>query len=146
MVFQKAPFTSKNSNNGSNSKNATTNNKKQTNATTAQTTDIYDDSGGFETSIINNNLRNGTSGHPFNTTSTLSSLVIILQLVKLKRKTTFFGFLNWFSFYILFFGWTFFICCNGWSLKEVFFIVILFVSLHKRIDWKFCNKTVVAGK
>lgn len=104
MVFQKAPFSSsKTTNNGNNSKNATTNNatgnKKAAAAaaTTAvvyntsvanpsaavaaapTTIDIYDDSGGFETSIINNNLRNGFTGRGryHNTTSTLSSLVII---------------------------------------------------------------------
>lgn len=167
MVFQKAPFSSKNSNNGNNSKHTTSttaaanNNKKTTTTATSPATiaapiDIYDDSGGFETSIINNNLRNGISGRPFNTTSTLSSLVITydsecLQLVKLKKnksKKKSKGFsvvlLNWFwitfTFVILVF--VLFAIYALEKLRLFFFssCVNIIVSEEENYWLEMCNK------
>lgn len=78
MVVQKASFTTaKGSSNGSQPKGAA--NAANANAKKPSPMTIYDDSGGFEASVIANNMRNGVALRGCPPTST--SMVIILMAV-----------------------------------------------------------------
>lgn len=105
MVFQKASFTTKNSNGNRTKNNTTTTNTNTTNNKKSSPMTIYDDSGGFESSIIANNLRNGNGipirGYVPKSTSMvirimmvfpfyLSKCFILLQLIIFQSVEFFF--------------------------------------------------------